>query len=53
MEEIVKNVLRKLDKNATLTQIKETLKSECNKATFEVNKTDWIDMFDKIIISLN
>lgn len=52
MVEIVENVLRKLDKNATLTQIKETLKSECNKVTFEINRNDWIEMLNDVLVGL-
>lgn len=53
MVEIVENVLRKLDKDATLDQIREALNSECKKVTFEINKTDWREMFDDILVKLS
>ena len=53
MAEIVQNVVNKLNKNATFTQIKETLKSECNNVTFEINRNDWIEMLNDVLVELN
>ena len=53
MYEIVKRVMAKISKNATMDEIKNVLSLECREATFEINSRDYSDMLDLIILALN
>lgn len=51
MFEIAKNVVSRIDKNATFDEIKAELKAECEKATFEITDKDFNEMFAAIIVT--
>lgn len=52
MQEVINNVMKNLNKNSTLDEIKRTLKVECEKVSFDIDTKDWNYMFDEIIYRL-
>lgn len=52
MENIINNTLKALNKNSTLDEIKIALKTECGRAEFSIDETDWDYMITEILYRL-
>lgn len=52
MQEIINNIMKNLNKDSTLDEIKKALKWECEKVSFPIGQVEWNYMFNEILYKL-
>lgn len=52
MNKMIDNVMKSLNKASTLTEIKDALRRECEKASFPISEKDWQYMMTEILYEL-